>query len=563
MGHCMDCYTIDQGVRMASPLKLDILNIDEYIRKNNVQEVTSMFIRESSSTEFDRNGLFSENIFGQIGTPERLVKFGYVNLRCKVLHPIIYNNVLTLVRWYGDIMSGKEHAIFSETERVFVKASPDTGSTGYTFFLNNIPKVNFGKSDSLKQQDKIDIFEKNKTNLTIDKMLVLPAGWRDVTVEDTRVDKDSINKLYTSLLNYARALPTGGSGDSLYDSVMFAIQKKVCEIFQYLFDISEGKKGFFQRKYGSRALALGTRNVISTSDLSATSPTSADYLKVDEVGVPLFQASKMFMPLMVYSMKTYFFNEIFSTSADNVAVINQKTLGLEYVPVTENEKNKFLSSEGIEKIVNLFRDKSNRHRPVQVYSEDNDSYYYFSLMYDDGRRIVRTRSVSELKQFLELRKMPFNPKFLRPMAYSELIYIASYFATQNRYSYLTRYPAVEMDSLVPSKVHLLSTDPSRSVDLLLTADELADVKKYKFPNYPVIDADFVDSVSLHPSVLKGLGADFDGDTVSLSGALSTEANEECASYLNDKHRYINPSGKLVCGKTDILSLTIGNLSRDP
>lgn len=567
---------------MASPLNLDILDVNRFIEQKQVKEVTSVFIRHSSSTEFDNKGLFSEDIFGQVGTPERLVTFGYINLNCKILHPIIYNNILKLARWYGEIMNGKTHAVFNEKARTFEKATPEAGKTGFMFFMDNVKKLDFGSSKSLTQQDKIDVIKKSQHKMTLDKMLVMPAGWRDVNVEDTRVDKDSVNKLYVSLINYAKALE-GIKPDPIYNNIMFAIQKKVLEIFQYWFNVAEGKKGFFQSKYGSRNLALGTRNVISLGSMAASSPDSADYLKVDEIGVPVFQAAKMYMPLIVYSMKTYFFNEIFSMTADNIVLIDKKTKKLEYVPVSEETKNSFLSSDGIEKIVNLFKDKETRNLPITVMDE-NDKEYYMYLVYDTGDTVYKVRSVDELKATLRDMKLPYHEKNLRPMTYVELIYIATFLATEDKYSYVTRYPAIEIGSTVPCKTHVLTTSPSRMVKLHLKQQEEETVsgfvkhstdqkmivtnastgaKALLLPKYPVINARYNDSTTIHPSIMKGLNADFDGDTVTVSGMLSTEATEEARKYLGDKARYIDTNGNLFACKTDIMDLTLFNLSRDP
>lgn len=578
---------------MASPLNLDILDTNAYIEQNKTLPVTSVFIRHSSSTEFDNKGLFSEEIFGQVGTPERLVKFGYIDLNCKLLHPIIYNNILKLTRWYGELMSGKTYAVFNDKLKVFEKSTAEEGDTGFLFFINHLHKLDFGSSKSLAQQDKINIINKNKHKLTIDKMLVIPAGWRDVTVDEARVDKDSINKLYVSLINYAKSLPTGVSLDDIYSGIMFAMQKKVCEIFQYLFNIAEGKRGFFQNKYGSRNLALGTRNVISLSNMAAMSPDSPEYLKIDEVGVPVFQAAKMYMPLTTYALKTYFLNETFSMSADNVALVNKKTLKLEYVPVSEEEKNRFLSSDGIEKIVNLFRDKATRNLPITVYGEDDIAYYLY-LIYDTGDDIYKTRSVEELKETLRDLKVPFNPKYLRPMTYGELIYMGVYFATIDKYAYITRYPAIGIGSCIPCKTHVLTTTPSRLVRFYLKADtnsvQIQELFKNRIvgkdmqalttvvgsggtatnvltlPKYPIVTAKYADSTSVHPAIIggaRGLGADFDGDTVTASGMLSVEATDENRKYLESKERYIAADGKFYATKTDIAELTLFNLSRDP
>lgn len=53
------------------------------------------------------------------------------------------------------------------------------------------------------------------------------------------------------------------------------------------------------------------------------------------------------------------------------------------------------------------------------------------------------------------------------------------------------------------------------------------------------------------------------DTASSNGILSKQANEEVTSYLNSVGRYIHSNGKLMHGTTDLIKLTIFNLSRDP
>ena len=56
---------------------------------------------------------------------------------------------------------------------------------------------------------------------------------------------------------------------------------------------------------------------------------------------------------------------------------------------------------------------------------------------------------------------------------------------------------------------------------------------------------------------------FDGDTASSNGILSKQANEEVNNYLNSVSRYIGTNGKLMHVSTDLVNLTLFNLSRDP
>ena len=547
---------------MASkPVNLWLMDIPKFIHDNKCQQVTSVFIRESSSNEFKHDGLFSEDIFGQINTPERLVRMGYIKLRTKVLHPLIYRNITKLKALYGEIMARQTYAVFDPNLGEFVRSSEDDedADTVYQFFMEHFYDLKFERNNSLTHNEMITVIENNIEKSIISECIVMPAGLRDLREDEANPAADSINKLYASLINYTMALPTNGTASDIYDNVRFSIQKKINEVYEYIFDMVSGKFGFVQRRYGSRSLALGTRNVVSTANMAAKSPDDPQYLKMDEIKIPLFQACKQFEPLMVYNLKMLFFNDVFNVTADQVALIDPKTYKLVYQPVDEDEKTKFLTSEGVEKIIGLFRDQECRFSPVAVYNDKGEMFYLF-MVYDDGEVIYLSRSVTELVNKVKADLGYYDPNKLRPLTYAEMLYIACYRATLNKASLITRYPAIETGSDVPNKVHLLSTNPGRTINLFSTKD---DGMYLTLPEYPIINRSFVDSLVPHPQILGGLGMDFDGDTANANGVLSKQANEEIQKHLNSLTRYVHTNGGLMHGITDLVKLTIYNLSRNP
>lgn len=544
---------------MSRPLNLNILNVDEFIRLHDCKKVTSTFIYEPSSRVLKSDGLFSEDIFGQLNSPERLIKFGYIDLNCTIFHPIIYSTICTLKRMYGDILARKVYARFNRDTEDFEACDEldDDADTGFAFFLKYWPKVKLVKNNSVSQNDKIDLIHNAAKSAFMTKCLVMPAQIRDINPDSSRLEPDSINKLYLSLINYTNAMPPEESDSPIYDGIRFSIQKKVAEIYQYVFDMIEGKFGFFQRKYGSRALALGTRNVLSPALLNSKSPDDPTQLKIDEVGVPLFQGLKMAMPLVVYRAKLIFFNSIFNSSSDQVALLDPKTYNLEYQSITEDEKNKFISSEGIEKLVNLFRDREFRYRPLICKSDDK--FYYLYLVYDMGTRIIIVRSIVELKRMLEELHEIYEPKKLRPITYIEMFYIIGWFATQGKHAEICRYPAEKLGNVMPCKIHLMSTNPSRTILLHISTTE----QPIQLPEYPVMNVKFIDSIQVHASMEPGLGADHDGDTGSLNMILSDEANEEVEKYCDSPGRWITTAGGGQIGLLYLEPMPIYNLTRDP
>ena len=62
---------------------------------------------------------------------------------------------------------------------------------------------------------------------------------------------------------------------------------------------------------------------------------------------------------------------------------------------------------------------------------------------------------------------------------------------------------------------------------------------------PVIDENinYIDTVIPHNTMLESLGADFDGDTVSLRSVYSQEANAECERLINSPKYLLNVTGE--------------------
>lgn len=85
-----------------------------------------------------------------------------------------------------------------------------------------------------------------KDRLFITKMLVLPAGVRDVKVTNGRASSDEINKIYLALLSLAKSLPESGTDDPMYDVIRYQMQQKVMLIYEYIRALMKDKHGFAQ-----------------------------------------------------------------------------------------------------------------------------------------------------------------------------------------------------------------------------------------------------------------------------------------------------------------------------
>lgn len=390
-----------------SPINIWFMDVDKFVKQNFIKEVTSLLIFEPSSAQFHPNGLYSESIFGQVGSPDRISKLGYISLHTDVIVPIIYRNLINVVSWYENILKGTQYAVFDPDQGEFIPADRDTelADTGFLYFMKHIPYFKFKRNKSITRTDEIGTIEeaisddKYKTN----KIIVCPAGWRDVRIDQSgHVETEDVNKLYSSLIALSNELSIPLNSPaiiSFFNNIRLSIQLKVNEIFQYFKNFSEGKSGFNQEKYAKRYVAWGTRNVITTPTLKSSSPDAIDYLKHDETLQPLFQLAIAFMPLVIHHLNSIFVSQIYSFGSIQVPAIDKETYEVKYVEVSPSDVTEALSSESKAKFIQDFKNLELRQNPVTV-KDINGNEYYLWLVYDLGDSIYIFRNIDDLEKLL-------------------------------------------------------------------------------------------------------------------------------------------------------------------
>jgi hypothetical protein len=160
---------------------------------------------DGTGVNFHPDGLFSTEIFGRVGDDIRNQRFSYIDIKVSIMHPILYRAMADLKELYIGIMSGAEYALFDEDEKDFVRADAITGKTGYQYFISNWKKIQFQETKSDKREHNIRLVKKYIDGAMTSKVVVLPAGLRDMEVgPDGRPQENEVNTLYRKLL----AMPT-------------------------------------------------------------------------------------------------------------------------------------------------------------------------------------------------------------------------------------------------------------------------------------------------------------------------------------------------------------------
>lgn len=515
---------------IKTPFNIDLLILDKSLSKY-LGHVSKTTIMATNSSNFDKDGLFSTEIFGQVGSEKRNVTFGYIDLKVKVYHPLVYQHLTTLKAFYKEVMRGKAYAKFDETVKDLVPSTPTEGETGFTFFTKMLPKIKFETNDSDTREYKVALVNlfKNPDQM-LDKWLVLPAGLRDYVVsEDGKITEDEVNNIYRSLIitsNLLNNINLTPANESTVDGIKFKIQTLVLDIYEHFKTLLDGKNKFIQGKWAKRGIVYGTRNVITPSIPNITDLNQENLIGVDDTVVGLYQFLRAISPKAMNQTHTMFVNKIMNPSTTTAKVVNPKTMKTELVEIPANKLNEWLTLEGLDDIIGKLKQPEIRSMPVMV------GKYYMMLVHDKNNIITVVDNTAELPEDLD-------PKYLRPITYYEMFYISIYEVRNIYPAFLTRYPVANLGGIYPCKLYVKTTENPRTVDVIMDGQV---TKMYEFPN---LKEEYYNSLSPHPSHIDTLGADYDGDTVSLNVLHSNDSIKEIDRVISSKEFFINPSGGLT------------------
>ena len=135
---------------------------------------------------------------------------------------------------------------------------------------------------------------------------------------------------------------------------------------------------------------------------------------------------------------------------------------------------------------------------------------------------------------------------IRDLTWTDLFYIIAEEVVKDKHVYITRYPITNYLNTYPSKLRVLSTVNTKTVKM---GDKL-------YPNYPIIDktleknliqGEFIDALQIFNGSIHALGADFDGDQVTIRGVFTQEANEEAERLMYDKKNLLSFTGTSIRG----------------
>ena len=505
-------------------MKLEILDIDRFIKVNSLLEVTDSIYFERSGMPTER-GLFSKTIFGLPGSQERRTKWGWINLNIPYMHPIVYKTALQIDTKFQEILSGMRYVRINKAGELI--DDDENGWTGMDELAIHWHKIKWSRPDQSPARSSrskfLDSLSNKKASVFITKWLVTPAIYRDydAQVQYSRSNIIAIpveNDLYRKLILNSISRSTGLDYSDNYKRMK--VQDTLSELYDTMIGKVVKKHGVMQSKLLGKGVDYGVLGVISGPKISnAQSPVEQE-VPFGYIGVPLYLLINLFQPLVIKEISDNLFP--FKAGQTKFQILDKRKNKYETIDLPEAIREELDPTLFRKWIIRFMKDKTFRTEPVGVAIDDKE--YLIPI---------------------------FNPILGRQSTMTDLFYIATKNAIKNRHIILTRYPIDNFQNVIYVKPKIMTTEKNIKMRL----DEEDD------PFYPDITPEddniqWVDSIRINNSYTKTLGADYDGDRVKLIGVFSHEANEEARNIIESLMNYSDSEGAAcrVIGNEGVLTL---------
>jgi len=253
-----------------------LLDVEKFIKEKHAKPVLSekTFVFNKVGFEPDPNGLYSYQIFGRT-IKEQRDRYGYINLKQAVMHPLIYKNLKKISSLFESVAKGKKFVKIVDGE--LIEVPQNEGKTGINFLIQNWKNIDFDKYKKESNSFFIEFLKHTQDKLIFpNKIPVIPVIYRPYTFEKGRVIEDEITDIYKKILfeinkNSGNQLQSQNATldfnvekidlDNLFDNLNIntkntteKLQKYITQLFDYFISKLEKKEGFFRGAYVGKRL---------------------------------------------------------------------------------------------------------------------------------------------------------------------------------------------------------------------------------------------------------------------------------------------------------------------
>jgi hypothetical protein len=368
---------------------------------------------------------------------------------------------------------------------------------------------------------------------------------------DGRPREDEINALYRDLLSVSNTISDVAvrANPELIDRARFKLQTTFNNIYAHFERLIYGKKKLIQGKFSSRRIMNGSRNVITALPLKIDRLGDPKVSGFNDTTVGLFQLIKNLLPITLFQLRNGWLAQVFPGLGQAANLVDKKTFKRVQVQLPPEYYNRYRTNEGLEKVINAFRDDSIRDKAVEIKD------HFIGLIYKGPGGTFRI--------FGDIDELPekFSRDDVYPLTFCELIYLSGYRVWNKYPSTTTRYPVTGAGSIYPTMPYVKTTvQAERRMELNQHWEPMGeDYIAVEFP----IPGPYMNAMSPHPAKLAKLDADHDGDMMTLTTCYSVEAIKQAKAFFKSRRAYIGTDGRFLSSTSVFITdLVMHNLTGD-
>lgn len=498
------------------------------------KQVTSTDAFEGMTQNLNDDGLYSIEIFGKLGSKERDETEAYIDTKLDIFNPTYFKALIQLKSLYAGILKGSEYAVWDNEAKDFIKSNIIEGQTGFSFFMKHVNSIKHKLTDSYKRKQRVELVSRFKEIATAPKVLVPPAGLRDIQFQPNgAVVEPELTEFYRKLMFRARVVSVGTADDKenpLYDNVRWGLQQAYLDIDAYLFGLMDGKGGLFQRRVSTRGVVSGTRNVITARKVSRPFLSQDNGVSPNSTDVGLYQAMLNFQYVCINALLSKYLEPIFSQGSTTAKLVDMKTLEFDYVEVSPAVVEKWTTATGLTKMFNGFSNTHLRNKPIKI------GGHYLALVYDDGTDVCVLNDINDLPAGKDR-------KFVTPITYMELFYLSCQATIMDQMAQQTRYPIIGIGSIVPAQINLLTITGATKRNIVDTNWDVIETCQ-RYP-HKTDKPDYFDAMSVDPTREAGYDSDHDGDQLNCNSVCAEDSKAEVRDLFGKREYYISGSGRFL------------------
>lgn len=446
-------------------MKIDIFNIDDFIKQNHCEEVTDPIFFDGSGNPRD-GSLFSYTIFG-MSDDDRKNKFGYVDLVGRdsdthYLHPLVYL-IISRLGSISKLIDGTKFAVIEDGKISLVPEGTPNSSTGTDFLYENWEKINWSVEDDDSNDKKsrlkfLKILDKNEIFIT--KWLIMPPYYREQSSGSKSLG-DSINELYKTLLSRTNSMRLGGRFSFFGQASKFRIQTSLVELYLETTRVIKGKDSMLRKNLLGKNIDYTASNVITSPQNSSAETVNDMPVKFGYGLFPLPTLLSLFQPFFVNKISD-FYTRILVPLVYELAKGDIKKIDYSLYNV-----------DAAEKVVKLFiKAPTERFKPLE-----------FEYTNKANEKIVGAFSIYEAETKADAES---NKWLQRPMTLADMLVLIAAEVLDDKHVYVTRYPVTNFKNIYPSKINIATTSRTRELFLKFTQ---YDNKYFHVEKYPYIKWD--------------------------------------------------------------------------